>query len=98
MLKVLAAAANIFLSVVLAAVLVAYLAVEYPGFIESLQDEAGTVKNWITGTGLDPKYNVWLRFFIAEQQLLFIGFIITVRIVLALMFSVVANLFGYGER
>jgi hypothetical protein len=46
---------------------------------------AHSVKEIITGTPLDPKYNVWIEFLLDDRQLVFMFFIVLARILLGLV-------------
>lgn len=96
--RLLAAAANIFLSLLLGAIALAFLAVQFPDIIQTLLNSAGWLRDQVTGTGLDPKYNIWLTFLIDERQLVFLGFVIVMRILLALIIGGVAGMLGMGRR
>jgi len=90
--------ASIFFSLILAAVALAAIAVLYPETMERLLDGASWVRDQLTSTGLAPKYNVWVKFLIAEQQLLFMGFVIVMRLLLALLIAAGSSLLGLGDR
>lgn len=80
----------IFMSLILAAVLMVYIGLSYPETLDRMQTSAGHVKDWLTNsanTGIDVRYNVWVRFFIQEQQILFMFFVVIMRIVLLLFFA-----------
>ena len=94
--RVIAATASIFFSLILGAAALAAVAVIVPGTMESLLDSASWVRDQLTNTGLAPKYNVWVKFLIADQQLVFMGFVIVMRILLALLFAAGSSLFGRG--
>jgi hypothetical protein len=59
------------------------LGLHYPPAISSSLRWARVAKDMITGTGLSPSYNIWLEFFLEERQLVFIGYTILMRAVLA---------------
>lgn len=87
---VLRAGSTIFLSMFLAAIALVYVGVEHPTMLEGMLVEASHVKDWLTNsanTGLDVRYNVWVKFLIQEQQFVFMFFVILMRIVLLLFFT-----------
>ena len=92
--RVLAATANIFFSLLLGAVALAFVAVQFPEIMQVLLTWASWLADQITGTRLDPKYNVWVMFLIDERQLVFLGFVIVMRILLAS----ITNALGIGDR
>jgi hypothetical protein len=79
------AAGNMVTAFLLAALTIIFLALNYPGVISSSLRMARTVKDIITGSGLTPSYNVWLEFLLEERQLVFIGYTILMRMVLAIL-------------
>jgi hypothetical protein len=86
--RVLLAASNMVTAFLLAIVTIVFLGLNYPPAISASLRWARVAKDLITGTGFNPSYNVWIEFFIEERQLVFIGYTIIMRAVLAL--------FGYG--
>ena len=93
MARVLAATANIFFSLLLGAIALAFVAVQWPGTMEHILNMASGVKDQLTNTGLASKYNVWIKFLIGEQQLVFMGFVIVTRIILAMLIALIFYLF-----
>ena len=96
--NILAATFTIFFSVILGAVALAFVAVQAPAILDALLNSAGWVDDRITGTGLDPAYNVWVQFLIDPTQIVFLGFVIVMRIILAIIVSAGANMMGLGNR
>jgi hypothetical protein len=76
---------NIVLSLILGAVLIAVVAINSPETLSSSLRWAHSVKEVITGTSLDPKYNVWIEFLLDDRQIVFMGFVVLARILLALL-------------
>ncbi len=75
-------------SLLLAALAIAYLAIYHPQTLETCLNYASDVKQWLTNntnTGISSEYNVWLKFLIQEQQLVFMFFVIVMRLVLVLI-------------
>ena len=85
MVRTLLAAGNMVTAFVLAILLIIFLGLNYPTAISTSLRWARTAKDVITGTGLNPSYNVWLEFLLEDRQLVFIGYTIIMRMVLALM-------------
>lgn len=96
--RVLVAAINIFLSLIFGAIVLVVVAIQFPEIFEVFLDGAGWVEDQITTTGLDPAYNNWVRFLIRDEQLVFLGFVIMIRILLALVFGGIASVLGIGRR
>jgi hypothetical protein len=87
---VLRASAVIFLSLILAAVALVYVGIEYPQALDGMLVRASMTKDWLTDThvtGLDVRYNVWVKFLLQEQQFVFMFFVVVMRIALLLLFS-----------
>ena len=95
--KVLAATANIFFSVVLGAIALALVAVESPNTMDMFLGWGSWVRDQVTTTNLEPKYNIWVKFLIADQQLVFLGFVIVTRIILSVITTGAARLLGFGR-
>ena len=98
MARVLAAAGNIFFSLLLGAVALAVVAVQWPEIMEEILNIAAGLKEHLTNTGLASKYNVWIKFLLQEQQLVFMGFVIITRILLALLIAFIFYLFTGRTR
>ena len=68
--------------------------------LEGMLVEASQVKEWLTNsanTGLDVRYNVWVKFLIQEQQFVFMFFVIVMRIALLLFFTAIQFLWRRRE-
>jgi len=76
---------NIVLSLILGALLLALVGVHSPETLSSLLRWSHSVKEIITGTSLDPKYNVWIEFLLDDRQLVFMFFVVLARVILALI-------------
>lgn len=73
-------------SLIIAALLVGYLALYHAAALDSSLTLAKVVESWIsntTNTGLSPEYNIWLQFLIDDKQLVFMFVVLVVRLVLA---------------
>ena len=97
MLRALFSVGNIVLSLILGALLLVFVGVHWPGLLSASLRWGHDLKEIITGTGLDPKYNVWIEFLLDDRQLVFMFFIVLARILLALVawpFFVLHRRFG----
>ncbi len=83
MIRTLLAAGNMVTAFVLAILAIIFLAINYPTVISESLRWARYAKDVLTGTGLNPSYNVWLEFLLEDRQLVFIGYTIIMRMVLA---------------
>jgi len=90
------AALNIFLSLLLGAIALALCAYYAPDWLEFLQIEAGYLKDWILSTmkaaGSTSSINVWVRFLVQDEQLVFMAFVIVTRVLLYFVLSFIASL------
>ena len=86
MISIFRAGGIIFLSLLLAAAALAVVGIEFPETLNTMIDFASDFKTWILAhTGLEAKYNVWVKFLIQEQQFVFMFFVVIMRIVLLLI-------------
>jgi hypothetical protein len=83
--SVLVASANIFFSLLLGAVSLVVVGLNFPELFSHIIDGASWVRDEVTGTSLDVKYNNWIRLFIDEKQVTFMFFTVVSRIALALI-------------
>lgn len=90
--EVFIASANIFFSLILGAMALVFVSIQFPQLFAMVLDFAGWLKDRLTHTGLDIKYNNWVRFLIGEEQLTFMFFVVTTRILLALIVKLVGSL------
>jgi uncharacterized membrane protein YidH (DUF202 family) len=77
------AAGNMVTAFILAFLAIIFIALNYPTAALGMLRWARVAKDAITGTGLNPAYNVWLEFLLEERQLVFIFVTIVMRMVLA---------------
>lgn len=86
----------IFLSLLMGAVALAYVGVEYPAVLNSMLDQASDFKTWLLSrSALEDKYNVWVKFLIQEQQFVFMFFVIVMRIALLLLVACASGLYRW---
>jgi hypothetical protein len=84
-LRILLSVGNIVFSLILGALLMAFVAIYSPETLSTMLDWARSFKAVITGTGLDAKYNIWLQLLLEERQLPLMFFTIIARIILAII-------------
>ena len=75
----------------------AFIAVQFPEFMETLLDSGSWLTDEIGNTGLDAKYNVWVKFLLNEQQVVFMGFVILMRIILAIFGAAIGSMLGLNR-
>lgn len=94
LLRLLLSTGGIFVSLVLGAIALAFVGFNSPETLSWMLSWARDLKAVITGTGLEPKYNIWVELLLEERQLLFMFFTIAVRIAL----SIVGGLLSFALR
>ncbi|MEM1419405.1 MAG: hypothetical protein AAF661_14045 [Pseudomonadota bacterium] len=98
MTRVLESVANIFFSLLLGALGLALTAIYAPYTLESVQIQAGFLKEdlvaMLTSLGTEPQVNVWIRFLVQDEQLVFMGFVILMRVLIALTFWGIRSMFA----
>jgi len=98
MLRMLFSTSSIFLSLVLGALALALVGINYPEVLSMMIGWARQLKGGLTSTGLAAKYNIWIELLLEERQLLFMFFTIGARIVLGIVGSLFSTLLGSGRR
>ncbi len=93
--SVVSSTVNIFLSIILGAISVAYVAVEHAPILKVLQTGATQVATYIKSTNIPDEYNVWVGILINDNQILFLFFVILARIVLASITALGKRAMGY---
>lgn len=96
MLKLLLSTGSLFFSLVLGALMLGMVGYNSPETLSMMLGWARELKAVITGTGLDPKYNIWVEVLLEERQLLFMFFTIAARILIGIAMAIVATLLGRG--
>jgi len=92
--KLIQASSIIFLSLLLGAVMLAIVAVEFPGAFGVALEWGAIAEDFVGSSNLDDKYNNWVKFLIAEEQIVFMGFVIIARIILSLIAGGFNRVFG----
>jgi hypothetical protein len=85
---------TLFFSLVLGAILLGLVGYNSPETLSMMLGWARNLKSVITGTGLDPKYNIWVEVLLEERQLLFMFFTIAARVLIGLLMGLVGALSG----
>lgn len=94
MLRLLLSTGNLFFSLVLGALALAFVGYNSPETLSVMIGWARELKVLITSTGIDPKYNIWLELLLEERQLLFMMFTIAARIAIGVVSGFLLFLFG----
>ncbi|MFY0610977.1 MAG: hypothetical protein JXQ99_05580 [Hyphomicrobiaceae bacterium] len=86
----------IFLSLLMGAIALAYVGVEHPGVLNVMLDQASDFKTWLlSNSGLEDKYNVWVKFLVQEQQFVFMFFVIIMRLLLLLVMALLGGIYRW---
>ena len=85
MTRILLSTGNIFISLILGALLFGFVFLKYPETMSSILDGASSFKTWLIGLGISTEYNNWIRVLLEERQLVFMGFTILARIGLSIL-------------
>ena len=94
--SILRAGSVIFFSLLLGAIALAFVGVEYPGILNSMLDQASDFKTFLVAhSGLEDKYNVWVKFLIQDQQFVFMFFVILMRLLLLLLFAFFTSIYRW---
>lgn len=94
--SVIRAGGIIFLSMLLGAIALGYVGVEHPDYLDSMLDHASDFKTWLLAhSGLESKYNVWVKFLVQEQQFVFMFFVIVMRLLLLLLVALATSLYHW---
>ena len=96
MVRVVFATSNIFLSLVLGALAMGFVWYLEPETMQNFFQWSSGVKTWIVNRGVEAKYNNFLWFLIEERQLVYMGFVMATRILLAILTSMFLYVFAYG--
>jgi hypothetical protein len=88
----------IFFSLVLGAIALVFVAIQFPEQMQHIQSGAGWVETQIeTNIGIQPRYAVWVDFFLEKRQLVFMAFVIVSRMLLYLLINGTTRLI-FGPR
>ena len=92
------ALSTIFFSLLLGAIALALCAIYFPETLEEIQIQADHLRKNIlyslsTHFGTTSSVNVWLRFLLQDQQLVFMGFVIVARVAVFSLLSFLSWLF-----
>ncbi|MEZ5851023.1 MAG: hypothetical protein R3D68_10295 [Hyphomicrobiaceae bacterium] len=92
--RLLLSTGNVVVSLIIGAIALALVGINYPETLDELITAATTVKSWIVASGLPTKYNVWVKLLLEEKQLVFMFFTIMARIALSLLTWVIGSLWA----
>ena len=55
---------------------------------------AASIRDWVVLANWPPQYEVALRFFVDERQIVYVGFVLASRIIVGLLIILVARMLG----
>lgn len=84
MLRVLLATTGMMASLIIGALAMGAVWYWSPEAMQELFQVASGLKSWLTNTGIEPRYNTFIWFLIEERQLVFMGFVIATRALMAI--------------
>lgn len=85
---------NVFSSLILGALALAIVWIYIPNLALRLFRWAATVRDWVVLANWPPQYEVALRFFVDERQIVYVGFVLASRIAMGLLFILFAKALG----
>lgn len=94
MIRLLLSTGTLFFSLVIGALLLAFVGYNSPETLSAMMVWARNLKAVLTSTGLDPKYNIWVELLLEERQLLFMFFTIAARILIAAVLGMFGLILG----
>jgi hypothetical protein len=85
---------NVFSSLILGALLFGFFWIYVPSASLQLFKWASALREWIFLGNWPPQYEVALRFFVDERQIVYLGFVLATRILVGILIVLVYKLFG----
>jgi hypothetical protein len=85
---------NLFSSLILGALLFGFFWIYVPSAALQLFKWASALREWIFLGNWPPQYEVALRFFVDERQIVYLGFVLTTRIVVGVLIVLLYKLIG----
>jgi hypothetical protein len=85
---------NVFASLIIGALALAVVWIYVPNVALRLFRWAASVRDWVVLANWPPQYEVALRFFVDERQIVYLGFVLASRIVIGLLIILVAKMMG----
>jgi len=82
---------NVFSSLILGALAFAFFWIYLPDFTLVLFRSATSIREWVILGNWPPQYEVALRFFVDERQIVYLGFVLATRALLGLATALFAR-------
>lgn len=89
---------NFFLTLVVASIAFVATTLEFPGIMNQLMEWAQQIPPMLTDLGVPVKYVVWVNILLTGEKLVLLGFVLTTRILFAVIGGALGPIFGFGER
>ena len=88
---------NVFFSLILGALALAFCWIYFPEFTLALFKYASSLREWIFSQGMSAKYEVMVRALVDDRQIVYMGFVLLTRVAVSLLLAFMYWLFG-GKR
>ena len=85
---------NVFFSLILGAIALGFFWLYFPDATLQLFKWAGAIREGLFSNTWPARYEVALRAFVDERQIVFMGFVLATRIVVGLLIALLSRLFG----
>ncbi len=85
---------NVFFSLLLGAVALGFFWMYFPDLTLQLFKWAGTLRESLLSSAWSARYEVALRLFVDERQIVYMGFVLATRIIVGVLIMLVYKLFG----
>lgn len=85
---------NVFSSLVIGALALAIVWIYIPSVALQLFRWASSMRDWVVLANWPPQYEVALRFFVDERQIVYLGFVLASRVAIGLLIILVAKALG----
>ena len=85
---------NVFFSLLLGAVALGFFWMYFPDLTLQLFKWAGTLRESLLSSAWPARYEVALRLFVDERQIVYMGFVLATRIVVGLIIVLVSRFLG----
>ncbi len=85
---------NVFFSLILGAVALGFFWFYFPDWTLQLFKWAGTIRESLLSNAWSARYEVVLRLFVDERQIVYMGFVLATRIIVGVLIVLVYKMFG----
>jgi hypothetical protein len=85
---------NVFSSLIIGALALGIVWINFPNLALQLFRWAAVIRDWVVLANWPPQYEVALRFFVDERQIVYLGFVLASRIIVGLVILLVSWMLG----